>query len=334
MNAVWPGPVFEFKPDYKCKPTEDIRSINDCILAVAGTTPEATENQSPLYVLNWAKTAHAQLMARAVTRWGAVVTSTNVPHFKGSNESSTALALKAHLASWVNKTDSDAVMEFEYAADEDDQDVDETAEEWEPPKRRRIDLHVKGIGCFEVESMRGSGPMESFYHRKIFSRVKKDIRFFLIVPGEAILWAGPYLSDLAHHLSETKRSRDGSRGGRNFPRNPWQTARLLSQWKGPLHLKGSNPERRKQTALEGPIRLEDVAGYEEVRRKIDELIVWPEKHGKVLRPTSRSSGVLFFGPPGCGKSRWARAIAGELEQEVRLLAPPTCEVLISDGGRS
>ncbi len=31
--------------------------------------------------------------------------------------------------------------------------------------------------------------------------------------------------------------------------------------------------------------------------------------------------MLFFGPPGCGKSRWARAIAGELEQEVRLLAP-------------
>ena len=41
----------------------------------------------------------------------------------------------------------------------------------------------------------------------------------------------------------------------------------------------------------------------------------------MLRPTSRSSGMLFFGPPGCGKSRWARAIAGELEQEVRLLAP-------------
>ena len=72
---------------------------------------------------------------------------------------------------------------------------------------------------------------------------------------------------------------------------------------------------------ESPVRLHDVAGYQDVRRLIDELIIWPEKHRQVFRPTSRSSGILFFGPPGCGKSLWARAIAGQLEQEVRLLGP-------------
>jgi ATPase family associated with various cellular activities (AAA) len=319
LNAVWPGPVFEFKPDYRGEPFADIQSINCCLFAAAGT-PNDTENQSPLRVLNWARSAYAQLMASAVTEWGGVMTSNNVPHFKGSNEGSTALALKAHLASWVRKTEGDVPLEFEFADDENDEAVDETSDESKPLRERRIDLHVKGVGCFEVESMRGSGPIESFYHRKIFSRVKKDSRFFLIVPGEPILWAGPYLSDLAYHLSEKNGrvmvpSADGA-----F--QEFVGKRLVAhRIERPSPLDRVETGSSETTVSEGPIRLIDVAGYEEVGRRIDELIIWPERHGKVLRLTSRSTGVLFFGPPGCGKSRWARAIAGELEQEVRLLAP-------------
>ena len=202
MSAVWPGPIFEFKPDYKGEPSADIQSINQCLSLAAGMAPGTVTQASPLSTLNWAKTSYAQLMTNAVLEWGGVVSSTQILRFKGSNESSTALALKAHLASWVRRTNGDGELEFEYSDDEEDEVVDEASDVSILRKGRRIDLHVEGMGDFEVESMRGSGPMESFYHKKIFSRVKKGTRFWLIVPNEAILWAGPHLSDLAHRLGE------------------------------------------------------------------------------------------------------------------------------------
>ncbi len=320
LSAVWPGPIFEFKPDYRGEPLADIQSIDKCLSLAAGVAPSDTMDQSPLIVLNWAKTTYAQLMTSPVVKWGDVLSSNDVPKFKGSNEGSTSLALKAHLAAWLRRTDRTGTLSFEYPEQDDDEDVDATSHDLLPSKARRIDLHIDGMGDFEVESMRGSGPMESFYQKKIFSRVKKGTRFWLIVPAESILWTGPYLSDLAHHLKDRDGcvmvpSTDGSfLGIAGKPLVPLSIEPLPTAEEG-------KPGDFGPALSAGPIGLQDVAGYEEVRRRIDESIIWPEKHRKILRPTSRSSGILLFGPPGCGKSRWARAIAGELEQEVRLLAP-------------
>jgi AAA+ superfamily predicted ATPase len=319
-RAVWPGPIFEFRPDYRGEPSADIWLVNQCLLLAAGVIPSAGDHQPPLGLLNWVRSAYARLMATPVTGWGGVVASSKMTRFKGSNEGSTALALKAHLAGWVTRTFGNERLDFEASEDEDDEVGTEEREGPALPSIKRTDLFVKGVGCFEVESMRGSGPMESFYHRKIFSRVRKDGRFSLIVPNEAILWAGPYLSDLAHHLSEKNGfvMVPSAHGdfleivGRPLVAFPIDSVPLL----GTVEV-----ESKGKLIPEASITLKDVAGYQTVRRKIDEIIIWPERHGKLLRPVSRSSGVLFFGPPGCGKSRWARAIAGELEQEVRLLAP-------------
>ena len=317
LRAVWPGPIFEFTPDYRGEPSTDIRSINKCLSLVAGIATDNSLEASPLSTLNWAKTSHAQLMADATVGWGEVLSSTQIPNFKGSNESATALALKAHLAAWVRRVRGDCTLEFECAEAEAEEceDADESA----IFRKRRIDLHVDGMGDFEVESMRGSGPMESFYHKKTLGRVRNGKPFRLIVPNSAILWAGPYLSDLAFHLGEENGvfvpSADGSLlriAGKPLVHSAVEP--MLSQNMRDTDDTGPTP-------AESPVQLQDVAGYEDVRQLIDELIIWPEKHRQVFRPTSRSSGILFFGPPGCGKSLWARAIAGQLEQEVRLLGP-------------
>jgi hypothetical protein len=319
LRAAWPGPVFEFKPEYQGVPSADIDSINRCLALAAGMAPGKAMEQSPLSMLSWAKTSHGQLMAKPVAAWGEVVSSNQIRCFKGSNECSTSLALKAHLVSWVRKIDPGRRLEFECFQDEDGEENDEAIDEPNAQSRRRIDLRVEGIGHFEFESMRGSGPAELFYQKKVFSRVKAGVPFHLVVPNEAVLWAGTYLSDLAYHLAGKDGhvmvpSADGSFleiAGDPLP----PVAELL------LPEETGDVAGTAVTASAAPIRLQDVAGYDEVKHQIDEFIIWPEKRRSVLRPASRSSGVLFFGPPGCGKSRWAKAIAGELSQEVRLLAP-------------
>ncbi len=81
LSAVWPGPIFEFKPDYKGEPSADIQSINQCLSLAAGMASGTVTQASPLNMLNWAKTSYAQLLTNAVVEWGGVVASTQIRSF-------------------------------------------------------------------------------------------------------------------------------------------------------------------------------------------------------------------------------------------------------------
>ena len=69
------------------------------------------------------------------------------------------------------------------------------------------------------------------------------------------------------------------------------------------------------TDLDRPTeRLADVVGMEDVKRQIELSFLAPlrdPKLGETYR-TSRPGGLLLYGPPGCGKTLVARAVAGEL----------------------
>jgi AAA+ superfamily predicted ATPase len=60
-------------------------------------------------------------------------------------------------------------------------------------------------------------------------------------------------------------------------------------------------------------RFSDVGGLDDVKRLIRETIEYPLKYAELSARYGKSAGggLLFFGPPGCGKTLLARAAAGE-----------------------
>ncbi len=64
----------------------------------------------------------------------------------------------------------------------------------------------------------------------------------------------------------------------------------------------------------------EVAGLEEAKRAIKEVIVYPVKRPDLF-PLGWSRGLLLFGPPGCGKTLLAAAVANEIEAQFIQIDP-------------
>eukprot|EP00758_Cryptobia_borreli_P015398 Tbor_TRINITY_DN6021_c3_g1::TRINITY_DN6021_c3_g1_i1::g.11140::m.11140/K13525/VCP, CDC48; transitional endoplasmic reticulum ATPase len=78
----------------------------------------------------------------------------------------------------------------------------------------------------------------------------------------------------------------------------------------------TNPSALRETHVESPnVTWKDIGGLQDTKRELQELIQYPveypwkfEKFG-----ISPPKGVLFYGPPGCGKTLLAKAIATECQ---------------------
>jgi len=76
------------------------------------------------------------------------------------------------------------------------------------------------------------------------------------------------------------------------------------------------PTALREVEIEVPnVRWEDIGGLEDVKRQLIEAVEWPLKYpDKFERMGIRPpKGVLLYGPPGCGKTLLAKAIATEAE---------------------
>ncbi|CCW60006.1 unnamed protein product [Phytomonas sp. EM1] len=78
----------------------------------------------------------------------------------------------------------------------------------------------------------------------------------------------------------------------------------------------TNPSALRETQVETPnVTWNDIGGLMDVKQELQELVQYPveypwkfEKYG-----VSAPKGVLFYGPPGCGKTLLAKAIATECQ---------------------
>ncbi|XP_037472076.1 cell division cycle protein 48 homolog [Triticum dicoccoides] len=86
------------------------------------------------------------------------------------------------------------------------------------------------------------------------------------------------------------------------------------------HLKtaliGTNPSALRETVVEVPnVNWNDIGGLDGVKRELQETVQYPVEHPEKFEKfgMSPSKGVLFYGPPGCGKTLLAKAIANECQ---------------------
>jgi transitional endoplasmic reticulum ATPase len=81
-------------------------------------------------------------------------------------------------------------------------------------------------------------------------------------------------------------------------------------------IRTSNPSALRETHVEVPnVSWKDIGGLEDCKKDLIEMVTYPWKHADLYKKLSLnpSTGALFYGPPGCGKTLMAKAVASECQ---------------------
>lgn len=81
-------------------------------------------------------------------------------------------------------------------------------------------------------------------------------------------------------------------------------------------LKSSNPSALRETFVEIPnVTWEDIGGMKDVKNELLEMVRYPLQWPELLKHFGQklARGVLLYGPPGCGKTQLAKALANDCQ---------------------
>lgn len=123
----------------------------------------------------------------------------------------------------------------------------------------------------------------------------------------------PRATDLLTAITDTLTGA-GASAGRHDEGFDWEGAEL--QMAGPETTRGAeaDPSPGPSTIEHSQVHLADVGGMEQVKREIESSFLLPmaQPELRAAYHVAVGGGLLLFGPPGCGKTFIARALAGEL----------------------
>lgn len=74
------------------------------------------------------------------------------------------------------------------------------------------------------------------------------------------------------------------------------------------------PSAMREVLIEVPnVKWSDIGGLENVKEELREMVEWPLKYSETFKKIGIKSpkGIMLYGPPGCGKTMMAKAVANE-----------------------
>lgn len=100
---------------------------------------------------------------------------------------------------------------------------------------------------------------------------------------------------------------------------------IVSQEDFEYAMKMIEPSAMREVMIEKPnVKWEDIGGLEETKKELKEAIEWPLQYPENFKRMGISppKGILLYGPPGCGKTLMAKAVANESESNFILVNGP------------